>query len=109
MDSMTHPTFVAMDTVRHLIYIDDVIFVGTNYHTVLQHQLEYVRTIESVGLVVKRNKLCLPTSAPVKCLGMLVNGAANTVRLHPEAMARLLRDTFRLSSLSVCLFVWTCY
>ena len=101
IDNMTHPFFVSLAKVRHLVYIDDVIFVGSDCATVLRSQLDYIRAIESAGLLIKRDKLVWPTSTPVKCLGLMVDGSTNSVRLAPEDMSILLCDTLRLINMRV--------
>ena len=68
---------------------------------VLRSQLDYIRAIESACLLIKRDKLVWPTSTPVKCLGLMVDGSTNSVRLAPEDMSILLCDTLRLINMRV--------
>ena len=56
----------SLDGVRHLVYIDDVVFFGVDRAQVDRQQRAYTAIIKDSGLVVKRTKLVTATADPVK-------------------------------------------
>ena len=86
----------SLDGVRHLVYIDDVVFFGVDRAQVDRQKRAYTAVIKDSGLVVKRKKLVTATADPVKVLGFLVHGSAGTISIHEDTMSKLISRTKRV-------------
>jgi len=101
-DRITAHTDPSVDRVRHHLYIDDLNLFGPDREAVERAQTEYVRAVESIGLVVKASKRVAPSRHGVECVGLEVHGTAHTVGVSAAKLERLRRDTHRLIARRVC-------
>lgn len=82
--------------VRHLIYIDDVVFFGRCKLAVDSVQERYMSAMNTCGLQLKMTKLVAASAGPVKVLGFMVDGESGVVRLSDAAVDDLDRATSAL-------------
>jgi len=83
-----------LDRLRHTICVDDVCFfdrVGSG--RVAAAQQEYHAAMAARSLPLKLSKRVLPTSDPVKALGIEVRGAEGLVTIPIDRLFKLLRAT----------------
>lgn len=92
-DRLTATSDSRLDRTRHQVYIDDLLLFGLSKEEVATHQQKYLTAASAVGLPPKRSKLVLPTSDPVECLGLEVDGKRHTIGLAPSKLALLSQAT----------------
>lgn len=93
---------VRIDGTRHQVYIDDLLLFSLSEMHLSAAQNEYVLAAQKFGLVVKMSKIVRPTSDPVECLGLEVNGTDHTVGLSPSKLLQLCNDTRALVVRGFC-------
>ncbi len=92
---LTSP-LVPCDDAVHGVVIDDF-FIFSRNKKVAEEQLRSVlAAYREAGFVVKENKVVMPTSSPVKVIGLTVDGRAATVTLPLESQLSLTRSTLIL-------------
>lgn len=91
-----------LDRPRHLVYIDDLILVGTASAPLEDLQQRYMDVMTSVNLPPKMSKVVPPSSTGVECLGLEIDGVNKTVGLCIPKMQLLIRDTLDLLDRGVC-------
>jgi hypothetical protein len=101
-DRITSSTDGLVDRIRHQIYIDDLILIGTDEHALRSAQTEYVDAVQAVGLVVKPSKVVAPSELGVECLGLEVDGTNHTVGVSATKLERLRSDTRRMLESGSC-------
>lgn len=79
--------------VRLMVYIDDVVFIGTSRKQVRAHMSEYERTMRRSGFLVKPTKKIKPTMEPVEALGFSIVGKSKRVMASPSKVWSLLKTT----------------
>jgi hypothetical protein len=82
--------------ILHSVYIDDVVWFGTDIIAMQRMQAAYVRLAASVGLNVKPSKLQPPTDAPVEVLGIEFDGKEHTYGLSAPKLEALIGSTCKL-------------
>gem|GEM_PF-4462442 len=92
-DRITPTSDLNVDRVRHLVYVDDVVIVGTDPVPVALAQDEYIAEAAVRRLPVKPVKVVRPTCTGLDCLGMEVDGVGHTVGLRVDKLQRLCADT----------------
>jgi hypothetical protein len=79
---------------RVQVYIDDVVFYGTDRQAVEALQARYIDAIGRSGLTVKPSKtIPARASPPVKCVGVEVDGDRLTAGVAAGELHALIRDT----------------
>jgi hypothetical protein len=84
------------ERVVHAVYIDDVVFFGTDRDRVGAAQDEYLSTMATENLHAKPTKVVRPTSSGVEGLGVVINGDDHTVGVSPAKLRRLCDATCSL-------------
>lgn len=82
-----------LNRTRHLVYIDDLIFIGHDRDDIEYLQQEYCQRMDAKEFKVKRSKIVKPTTNGVECLGVEVNGNDYTIGVHPKKLNQLIHDT----------------
>lgn len=87
---------------RCQLYIDDFIVYGLDPEVVRRIQLLHEAAVSDSGFLIKRSKSVLPTSEPVECVGITIDGRSGTVAVAPETLNELIGDTERLIAGGSC-------
>lgn len=108
----------AVNRLRVLIYIDDVVWFDVHPHRMRTAMGEYESACTRAGLSINTRKTVLPSLNPLVALGFLFDPRRRIVRLHPQHTQTLIRTTQVLlssptvfgSDLSVVVgkWVWAC-
>jgi hypothetical protein len=101
-DRITSHTDARIDRVRHAIYIDDLILLGTDRAAVDRAQQEYLRMLPTIGLAAKKEKVVQATSEPVDCLGFVIDGSHHTIGVDPRQLNALCRETRTVLESTFC-------
>jgi hypothetical protein len=102
LDRISSHTDTRLDRVRHAVYIDDLILLGTDRAAVDRAQQEYLRLLPSVGLGAKKEKVVSATSEPVECLGFVIDGTHHTIGVDPRQLNSLCLETRRILDQTFC-------
>lgn len=89
---LTSPT-VSSERVVHGIVIDDFFLFSLNRELATRTMQRVLSAYRTAGFVVKESKLVMPTSAPVKVLGLEVDGRRSSIRLPSDSQFSLVRAT----------------
>jgi hypothetical protein len=92
-DRINNHNDLYIDRPRHQVYIDDLNLFGFDPHKLDQLQQQYIKTVESIGLVVKLAKVVKPSQNGVECVGLEVNGARHEVGVKVEKLDQLCYET----------------
>lgn len=84
---------VSHDYAVHGILIDDFFIFSLNRELAEKHVLTVIKTYRAAGFVVKQNKIVMPTTSPVKVIGLDINGTTASITLPFEAQVELIRTT----------------
>jgi hypothetical protein len=101
-DRITPTSDLHVDRVRHLVYVDDLVIVGTEREPVALAQDEYLVEAAARHLPSKPSKVVRPSCTGVECLGMEVDGISHTVGVRVDKLQRLIADTRYLLSHRKC-------
>jgi hypothetical protein len=86
----------------HMLYIDDNCILGTSLQDVGHQYQSCISAYTAAGLVVKTEKCVPPTSNPTEMLGIVIDGNAATMTIHPSKMFKLLGQTLYLLHSNKC-------
>ena len=84
---------VRLDRLRHLIYVDDLILIGTDRDEIAQLQQRYIEFMRSRGLPAKMSKVVLPTADGLDVLGLEFNGRNFIYGARASKLLRLVHST----------------
>jgi len=101
-DRITHTSDLTINRLRHALYIDDAIFIGTDRVEVMTGHTDYLLAVRSVDLPAKQSKVVGATSLPVKCLGFEVDGEEMSVGVSPVELDELCRLTRFVLNAGTC-------
>ena len=101
-DRITPTSDLRVDRVRHLVYIDDLIMLGSDAALMNVLLDEYVAVTNAAQLPAKPNKLVRPTDKGVDCLGIELVGADHTLAPRADKLDRLRMDTMALLARGRC-------
>jgi hypothetical protein len=101
-DRITHSADLKVNRIRHQVYIDDLLLFGLNSEEVGKVQQSYLDALWFHNLPPKLSKVVRPTSQPVECLGMEIDGRAHTVGLAVPKLQRLCAMTLELIQMGSC-------
>lgn len=87
---------VSAEVDRLLMYIDDVVLIGTDRERLATRQTDYADAIVARGFKLKRAKLVLPTADAVDCIGVSIDGRRRTVGLSRAELRILVSTTLSL-------------
>lgn len=96
VDRITSTSDSRLDRVRHMVYIDDLIIIGTDYHVVNDYQSRYLFAAEHSNLPAKMSKVISASCDGVDCLGVEVHGKHHIVAPRPDKLNKLCNDTIAL-------------
>jgi len=92
-DRITSSSDLLVDRTRHLVYIDDVVMVGTDPVDMETKQRLYVAAAAARGLPAKPSKVVAPCSTGVECLGLELTGTDHTLAPQADKLHKLRADT----------------
>lgn len=101
-DRITSSSDLIINRLRHLVYIDDVVILGTDHTTVANAQSDYLLMVTSRGLPAKPSKIILPTCTGAECLGIEVDGTRLMVGARPDKLHQLCIDTINVIRAGKC-------
>lgn len=90
--NLTSPD-VSHDHAVHGILIDDFFIFSLNRELAENHVHSVIKAYRNAGFVVKQNKIVMPTTAPVKVIGLEVNGLTASITLPFGTQVDLIRTT----------------
>ena len=93
MDAVIRGNDVQLDRLRHLIYVDDLILIGTDQAQIAQLQQRYLDFMRSRGLPPKMSKVMLPTADGLDVLGLEFNGRNFIYGARASKLLRLVHST----------------
>ena len=91
-----------VDRLRHIVYVDDLILLGTDSKQVLLAQHEYINNANAADLLIKDTKVRWPTADGLDCLGLEVHGDECIVSPRADKLERLRMDTINLLRIGSC-------
>ena len=87
---------------RLAVYIDDVTFIGHSKEDVQAQVDDYIHGMNIAHMPVSMDKIIPPSEDGVESIGMLIDGRARRICLHPSKASKLLRDTQALIRSGYC-------
>jgi hypothetical protein len=94
-DRITSSNDLRIDRVRHMVYVDDLIIIGTDRDEVNQLQAEYITMAEATKLPLKPAKIMKATADGVDCLGIELHGRNHTIAPSIDKLIKLRDETYR--------------
>jgi hypothetical protein len=91
-----------IDRLRHAVYIDDLILVGTDEHEQSHALIQYLNVTTKYQLPAKPSKVIHPCTTGVDCLGMYLHGTELTVGVRSDKLHRLCVMTQQVLNAPTC-------
>ena len=99
---ITRTSDLVIDRLRHAVYVDDLIMVGTDQHEQSRALTHYLDVTTTCGLPAKPSKVVWPCATGVDCLGMHLHGTGLTVGVRPDKLHRLCMMTQQVMMADEC-------
>jgi len=83
--------------IRLIIFLDDILIIGTTQKEVLQHKETVVYLLQSLGFVINTRKSVVVPTQQIEFLGMMINSKEMTVSLPQGKVEKIIPENSQLS------------